>query len=186
MAEGLERVEEGALVPVPAPAPVPAPVPVPVPVPPPVVPDLEMGLQAGYVSAWIRISDGRLAAYALGGVGVGVGVGLVGLAAFVARNPWQVINVITRGLGDLGQALNFRAGSIVFELRCYAELFSRLSLESFTAEIKQRVEKSLQEIGFLEELEVSIMNIQELYDRVNRLRYAYDILFYHASYDLER
>ena len=103
-------------------------------------PVLEMGFQAGVVSAWIRINDRPLAANVLRAIGaaeVGL-VGGIGLAVFFRRNPVQVVDAITRALRALGRALNFRGGSVVFELRCDVELFSQLPLESFTTEIKGR------------------------------------------------
>ena len=142
---------------------------------------LEIGLTAGPLSAWIRINDRPLAGRTLGAIGAFGLAGGIGLAIFYRRNPDLVNNAIRRALEALGRALNFRGGSVVFELRCDAELFSRLSMESFTIEIKQRVEEAFQEIGFFKELEVTVMNTQEVYDRVNPIRYDH-ILYCCGSY----
>lgn len=129
-------------------------------------PAVECGLQANKegVTVWLKIDDKPLVRGVAAMIGVALGV-------FYIRNSDRVESAIKSAFAGLCQVVNITRGSILVELYCDTEQSFLLFMEAFeTKHVKQRLEEELQKVGFNEELEVTITNNKEIYDKLNRIR----------------
>ena len=102
------------------------------------------------------------------------GIGFVGaLAAFLYKQPEQVEKALRRVLEAPGiQVENITAGSILVTLRCCSrKRFLTFLLDFERQEAKERLESQMRDIGFKEELEVTITNREEVDEAFDEIRY---------------
>ena len=121
----------------------------------------------------LKIADVRLAAGALVGIGCGVA-----LAAFLYRNPELTASAVRGALEGPGlQVGNIAPGSILVDLHCYTkESFLSFVKDFETEKVKQILEDEFQKVGFKEELEVTITNDKEVYEKLDEIRYGDSVL----------
>lgn len=128
------------------------------------------------IIAFLRIKTvikPRLGAALAGGL-----AGLAGLTAFATTN-WSNSKVaIKRSLeirdenGKLeAEAKNMKISSITVELHCYTKQSVLQFVKDFKEnEVKRRLEEEFKKIGFDEELEVTLVNAEEVFQREEELR----------------
>ena len=111
----------------------------------------------------LKISSERLAAGALV---------VCAVTALWSREPELVYGAVHRALEVLGAHVqNIIRGSILVELHCDTKEGLLSFVEAFeTKKVKQRLEEEFKKIGFKEELEVTITNEKEVYEKVNQIR----------------
>ena len=114
----------------------------------------------------IKIVDRQLAGRALLGIGCGGA-----LAAFLYRYPELVASAARNALEGQGlQVTNITPGSILVKLRCNKRESFLLFLEEFDRKkVKQRLENEFRKVGFKEELEVTITNDKEVYEKLDQI-----------------
>ena len=114
----------------------------------------------------IKIVDRQLAGRALLGIGCGGA-----LAAFLYRYPEPVASAARNALEGQGlQVTNITPGSILVKLRCNKRESFLLFLEEFDRKkVKQRLENEFRKVGFKEELEVTITNDKEVYEKLDQI-----------------
>ena len=111
------------------------------------------------------------------GLGVGVGVG-VGVGAFAATNWWRTERAIKESLNRkdengklVAEAKNMKINSITVELHCYTKQSVLQFVKDFKEnEVKRRLEEEFKKIGFDAELEVTLVNAEEVFQREEELR----------------
>ena len=115
------------------------------------------------VSFSLKISSERLAAGALV---------VCAVTAFWFRESELVYGAVQRALEALGAHVqNIISGSILVELHCDTKEGLLSFVEAFdTKKVKQRLEEEFRKIGLEEELEVTITNEKEVYEKVNQIR----------------
>lgn len=101
-----------------------------------------------------------------------LGVGALSLGAYYLSRKEFVEAAVRNALAGLGDGvLAIRPSSILVELCCHTKESFLSFLEAFEAKIvKQRLQEEFLEIGFKEELEVTITNVKEVYENVNQIR----------------
>lgn len=128
------------------------------------------------VVAIIRIERAKRPALAMAlaaGLGVGVGVG-----AFAATNWWSTERAIKESLNRkdengklVAEAKNMKINSITVELHCYTKQSVLQFVKDFKEnEVKCRLEEEFKKIGFDAELEVTLVNAEEVFQREEELR----------------
>ena len=117
----------------------------------------------------LRIADRQLAGRALLGVGIGTGIAL---GVIFYRDPELVTSAIRGALEGPGlQVVNTFPGSILVELHCATKENFLAFMEDFEKRrVKQRLEEGMQKIGYERELEVTILNVKEVYEKLNQIR----------------
>ncbi len=108
-----------------------------------------------------------------------LGVGALSLGAFYLANRRSVENAIRNGLENRNEAgmvdpevRNIEQGSIFVELYCHSERSFLQFFEDFKAKkVEQRLEKEFTEIGFQQNLQVTIRNADEVDKKVKAIRY---------------
>ena len=120
----------------------------------------------------LKIADRPLATGVLVGVGVGVGAAAIALGAFYYRNPELVMGAVRGALEGPGlQVANIAPGSIIVELLCNMKDSFLSFVEDFESnKVKERLEEEFKRIGYKEELEVTIANDKEVYNKLDRIR----------------
>ena len=111
-------------------------------------------------------------------LGLALGGGLVGLAAFVTTNWLNSKFAIRRSIeirdenGKLeAEAKNMKIGSITVELHCYTKQSVLQFVKDLKEnEVKRRLEEEFKKIGFDAELEVTLVNAEEVFQREEELR----------------
>ena len=116
----------------------------------------------------LKIADRPLAAGAL----VGVGVAAIALGAFYYRNPGLVMGAVRGALEGPGlQVANIAPGSIIVKLLCNMKDSFLSFVEDFESnKVKQRLEEEFKKIGYKEELEVTIANDKDVYNKLHQIR----------------
>ena len=116
----------------------------------------------------LKIADRPLAAGAL----VGIGVAAIALGALYYKNPELVTGAVRGALEGPGlQVANIAPGSIIVELLCNKKDSFLTFVEDFESKkVKQRLEKEFKKIGFKEELDVTIANDKQVYDKLDQIR----------------
>ncbi len=106
-------------------------------------------------------------------------VGALSLGAFYVANRFRVENAIRNGLENRNEAgmvdpevRNIEEGSIVVELHFHSEKSFLQFMEDFGArKVKNKLEEEFTKIGFQRTLKVTIINADEVRDKVNEIRY---------------
>lgn len=126
------------------------------------------------VVAIIRIDRAKRPALAMAlAAGLGVGVG-----AFAATNLWNTERAIKESLNRkdengklVAEAKNMKINSITVELHCYTKQSVLQFVKDFKEnEVKRRLEEEFKKIGFDAELEVTLVNAEEVFQREEELR----------------
>ena len=130
---------------------------------------LDLSLQSGGFSVTIKIDNVWLAA--------GVASGLLSLGAFYIYRKYPSQNAIRNGLeGNENGVVDpvvraIEEGSILVDLFCRTEKsFLRFVNDFETKRTKLRLEEEFRKIGFSGELEVTIINLEEVYEKVEYIR----------------
>ena len=122
----------------------------------------------------IRIDRAKRPALAMAlAAGLGVGVG-----AFAATNWWNTERAIKESLNRkdengklVAEAKNMKINSITVELHCYTKQSVLQFVKDFKEnEVKRRLEEEFKKIGFDAELEVTLVNAEEVFQREEELR----------------
>ena len=129
---------------------------------------LQTGLFGGS-SVAIKIDNAWLAA--------GMASGLLSLAAFYIYRKYPSHNAIRNGLegnenGEVDPVVRaIEEGSILVDLFCRTEKSFLSFVNDFeTKRTKLRLEEEFRKIGFSGELEVTIINLEEVYEKVDHIR----------------
>lgn len=126
------------------------------------------------VVAIIHIDRAKRPALAMAlAAGLGVGVG-----AFAATNWWNTERAIKESLNRkdengklVAEAKNMKINSITVELHCYTKQSVLQFVKDFKEnEVKRRLEEEFKKIGFDAELEVTLVNAEEVFQREEELR----------------
>lgn len=130
----------------------------------------DLSLQTGLYGGWsvaIKIDSAWLAA----------GLGLMSLGAFYIYRKYPSQNAIRNGLegNENGQVdpevTGIEQGSILVDLVCRTEKSFLSFVNDFeTNRTKLRLEEEFRKIGFSGELEVTIINLKEVYEKVDHIR----------------
>lgn len=115
----------------------------------------------------LRISDRRLAVAAIASVATACTV-----TALYNSQPGQVRNaVVGAAEGFWAHVREIWPGSIIVVLYCDTEDDLLSFVEAFeTKKVEQRLKEEFRKIGFKGELEVTIIDDKELYEKVNQIR----------------
>ncbi len=115
----------------------------------------------------LRIFDRRLAAAAAAGAATACAV-----TALYNSEPGQVRNAVEEAVEDFkAHVRKTWRGSIIVELYCNTEDDLLSFVEAFeTKKVEQRLQEEFRKIGFKGELEVTVLNDKELYEKVNQIR----------------
>ena len=112
----------------------------------------------------LKINNAPLATAVVGGLGLALGI-------FYNRHPDLVERTIKGVFEGICRVWNITRGSIVVELYCDTEQSFLAFMEAFeTKKIKQRLEEEFQKVGFKEELELTITNDKEVYEKLDKIR----------------
>lgn len=112
----------------------------------------------------LKINNAPLATAVVGGLGLALGI-------FYNRHPELVERTIKSVFEGICQVWNITRGSIVVELYCDTEQSFLAFMEAFeTKKIKQRLEEEFQKVGFKEELELTITNDKDVYEKLDKIR----------------
>ena len=111
------------------------------------------------------------------GVALAAGAAVT-LGAFYLRYRWNTENAIRNSLerrNEIGAAdpevANIEEGSIIVKLRCHTQQSFLQFVKDFKEKkVKCRLEEEFKKIGFDQELEVTIVNTQEVFQREQELR----------------
>ena len=111
------------------------------------------------------------------GVALAAGAAVT-LGAFYLRYRWNTENAIRNSLerrNETGAAdpevTNIEEGSIIVDLRCHTQQSFLQFVKDFKEKkVKRRLEEELKKIGFDKELEVTIVNTQEVFQREHEIR----------------
>ena len=111
------------------------------------------------------------------GVALAAGAAVT-LGAFYLRYRWKTENAIRNSLERMNaigaadpEVTNIEEGSIIVKLRCRTPQSVLQFVKDFKEKkVKRRLEEELKKIGFDEELEVTIVNGQEVFQREQELR----------------
>ena len=111
------------------------------------------------------------------GVALAAGAAVT-LGAFYLRYRWKTENAIRNSLerrNEIGAAdpevANIEEGSIIVKLRCHTQQSFLQFVKDFKEKkVKRRLEEELKKIGFDKELEVTIVNTQEVFQREHEIR----------------
>lgn len=131
--------------------------------------DLSISTPAGF-SVSLKIDNTILA-------GV-IGVGALSLGAFYVANKFRVENALRNALENRNEAgmvdpevRNIEESSILVELCCHSVQSFVQFVEDFEAQkVKQRLEEEFTEIGFQQNITVTIRNADEVYKNVKEIR----------------
>ena len=122
-------------------------------------PALDIQAGAGRFRIRIQIDNHLLAAAFLG-------AGFLTLRAFYNSNHESVetaVRIALAGLAD--EVLSIRPSSILVDFVCYTKEKYQAFMDAFTAgTVKQRLQEEFSEIGFKDELQVTIVTPQIRYD----------------------
>ena len=111
------------------------------------------------------------------GVAVVAGAAVT-LGAFYLRYRWNTENAIRNSLERMNaigaadpEVENIEEGSIIVKLRCHTPQSVLQFVKDFKEKkVKRRLEEEFKKIGFDKELEVTIINAQEVFQREQELR----------------
>ena len=111
------------------------------------------------------------------GVALAAGAAVT-LGAFYLRYRWKTENAIRNSLERMNaigvadpEVINIEESSIIVKLRCHTPQSVLQFVNDFKEKkVKRRLEEELKKIGFDKELEVTIVNGQELFQREQELR----------------
>lgn len=111
------------------------------------------------------------------GVALAAGAAVT-LGAFYLRYRWKTENAIRNSLERMNaigaadpEVTSIEEGSIIVKLRCRTPQSVLQFVKDFKEKkVKRRLEEELKKIGFDEELEVTIVNGQEVFQREQELR----------------
>ena len=111
------------------------------------------------------------------GVALATGAAVT-LGAFYLRYRWKTENAIRNSLERMNaigaadpEVINIEEGSIIVKLRCHTPQSVLQFVKDFNEKkVKRRLEEELKKIGFDKELEVTIVNGQEVFQREQELR----------------
>ena len=111
------------------------------------------------------------------GVALAAGTAVT-LGAFYLRDRWKTENATRNALegrNEIGAAdpevTNIEEGSIIVNLRCHTQQSFLQFLKDFKEKkVKRRLEEEFKKIGFDKELEVTIVNTQEVFQREHEIR----------------
>lgn len=111
------------------------------------------------------------------GVALAAGAAVT-LGAFYLRYRWKTENAIRNSLERMNaigvadpEVINIEEGSIIVKLRCHTPQRVLQFVNDFKEKkVKRRLEEELKKIGFDKELEVTIVNGQEVFQREQELR----------------
>ena len=129
---------------------------------------IDLLFQTEGFSVGIKIDNVWLAA--------GVATGLLSLGAFYIHRKYPSQNAIRNALegnenGEVDPVVRAIEGSILVGLFCRTEKsFLRFVNDFETKRTKVRLEEEFRNIGFFGELEVTITNIEEVYEKVDHIR----------------
>ena len=130
---------------------------------------LQAGRYFGGLSASLKINNPWLAA--------GVVTGILSLGAFYIHRKYPSQNAIRNALegnenGEVDPVVRaIEEGSILVDLFCRTETsFLRFLNDFETKRTKLRLEEEFRKIGFSGELEVTIINLEEVYEKVDHIR----------------
>ena len=129
------------------------------------------------LSISVKIDSPVVAGVALAGVALAAGAAVT-LGAYYLRYRRNTENAIRNGLerrNELGEAdpevANIGEGSIIVELRCHTQQSVLQFVKDFKEKkVKGRLEEEFKKIGFDQELEVTIVNAQEVFQREHEIR----------------
>ena len=108
-----------------------------------------------------------------GGVLAGIGmIGCVTLGALFYKKPDLVTGAVKGALEGPGiQVVDIATGSILVKLQCATkESFESFMKDFEEKKVKQRLEVEFKKIGFEDELEVTVTNDKEVYEKLNHIR----------------
>jgi len=113
-----------------------------------------------------------------------VSVGALSLGAYYLANRRPVENAVRNGLELRNEAgvvdpevRNIEEGSILVELHCHSENSFIQFVEDFEMKkVKYRLEEEFTKIGFQGQLRVTIENADEVYKKVEVIRYNVNLL----------
>ena len=113
-----------------------------------------------------------------------VSVGVLSLGAYCLANRRPVENAVRNGLEIRNEdgvvdpeVRSIEEGSILVELYCYSEHSFMQFVEDFeTKKVKYRLEEEFTKIGFQRQLRVTIENADEVYKKVEVVRYNVNLL----------
>lgn len=118
----------------------------------------------------LNIFDRETARNALTGVGIGFGASI---GVYFARNPQLVTGALRSALETITglQVGAVIPGSILVELLCNTnESFLSFMNDFETREVHRRLNKEFKTIGYNDELEVAIINQEEAYKHLKKIR----------------
>ena len=129
-------------------------------------------ITGGALSVSLKIDSPIVAGVALAAGAV------VTLGAFYLRYRWKTENAIRNSLERMNaigaadpEVINIEEGSIIVKLRCHTPQSVLQFVKDFKEKkVKRRLEEELKKIGFDKELEVTIVNGQEVFQREQELR----------------
>ena len=132
---------------------------------------LDLSLKMGEYAASIKIDNVWLAA--------GLGAAAVGIGAFYIHRKYPAQRAIRNALEieEAGmidpEVRGIEEGSILVDLVFHTEQTFLSFLDDFEAKrIKLRLEEEFRKIGYEEELEVTITNLDGVYQKLNDIRYC--------------
>ena len=131
-----------------------------------------VSITGGALSISVKIDSPIVA-----GVALAAGT-VVTLGAFYFLYRWKTENAIRKSIermNAIGKAdpevTNIEEGSIIVKLRCHTPQSVLQFVKDFKEKkVKRRLEEELKKIGFDKELEVTIVNGQEVFQREQELR----------------
>ena len=132
--------------------------------------DLSLSASSSGFSVSLKIDNTLLAGI--------LGVGALTLGAFYLANRRPVENAIRNSLEERDETgitdpevRSIENGSIFVELCCHTERSLLQFVQDFeTKKVKRTLEKEFNEIGFKEDLDVTIRNAGEVYNKVQEIR----------------
>ena len=130
---------------------------------------MDLALSGGGFAVSLKIGNPWLAG--------AVALGTFSLGALYLTRKVPAENAIRRGLerNDNGvvdpEVRNITDGSILVELHCHTETSFLVFLKDFEKKtVKFRLEEEFKKIGFKDELDVTIRNEEEVYEKAGQIR----------------
>ena len=131
---------------------------------------VDLSLSGGGYAVSLKIDNPWLAG--------AISIGALSLGAFYLARKVPAGNAIRRGLEGTDnsgvvdpEVRNITDGSILVELHCHTETSFLLFLEDFEKKtVKFRLEVEFEKIGFKDELDVTIRNAEEVYEKARQIR----------------
>lgn len=151
----------------------PPPSTTPTPIPPSLTPTpLPLDFEAGAGSTFLRLRIGDRRVATLVALAAATAAGTYAVSTFYNRKKEEVERSTPKALEGFGARIwKIWSGSIFVDLYCDTEDDLLTFVEAFeTKKVEQRLQEEFGKIGFKGELEVTIENEVEVYEKVKQIR----------------